>query len=573
MKTIWQDLPKPFFILAPMEAVTDTVFRRVVVKAAKPDLFFSEFTNATGWVHAGDKAVAGRLDINDPTLEQPVVAQIWGANPVDIAKLAAHCKELGYKAIDLNMGCPEKTATKSGGGAACIQNPELANQLIAAAKTSGLPVSVKTRLGYSRLEEWKSWLTNILEQDVVALTVHLRTKKEMSKVPAHWEIMPEVKTLRDNIAPQTLLIGNGDVKDRAHGEKLVEETGIDGVMIGRGIFTNIFAFEKEPKEHSRRELLDILDYHLKLFQETHADDHASPSNRPYETLKRFYKIYIRNFAGSGQLRAALMSTRSVEEATAVLKDVAELNTAAEINQKHFAGLGHIRYHVGTSRSVKAIVFDSDGTLVNTTKLILYGFQTVLKRHGLEHLTTESYITQRLGKPVPETYEQLLAGQDIALSVDQLVKEHDEVQNQNIHLIKPYPEAKYLLKQWRKQNIKLCLFTSGNLMMIKRNFAAAGIQNVTDLFDEIITADDDIPRKPEPDAIVELLNRVGVSAEDAVVVGDHPYDIQSGAKAHAGLTIGILHGFGESRELLSAGADFLSDDLGSLNSLLKLSVNS
>jgi HAD superfamily hydrolase (TIGR01549 family) len=573
MKTIWQDLPKPFFALAPMEAVTDTVFRRVVVKAAKPDLFFSEFTNATGWVHAGDKAVAGRLDLNDPDLEQPVIAQIWGANPEDIAKLAAHCKELGYKGIDINMGCPEKTATKSGGGAACIQNPELANKIIAAAKTAGLPVSVKTRLGYSKLEEWQAWLGNLLKQDVAALTIHLRTKKEMSKVPAHWELMPEIKQLRDELAPETLLIGNGDVESRAHGQKLLEESGIDGVMIGRGIFTNIFAFEKERKEHSKQELLAILDYHLKLFQETHTEDRSSASNRPYETLKRFYKIYVRNFAGSGRLRAALMSTHSVEEAKAILKDAKELDTVAETSQKQFAGLGHIRYHVEASHSVKAIVFDSDGTLVNTTKLILYGFQTVLKRHGLDHLTTESYITQRLGKPVPETYEQLLAGQDTGLSVDQLVKEHDEVQNQNIHLIKPYPEAQYLLKEWRKQGIKLCLFTSGNLMMIKRNFAAAGIQNVTDLFDEIITADDDIPRKPEPDAVLELLRRVDIAAEDAVVVGDHPYDIQSGTQAHAGLTIGILHGFGESRDLLIAGADFLSDDLGSLNNLLKLSVES
>ncbi len=313
MNSIWQDLPQPFFLLAPMEAVTDTVFRRVVVKAAKPDMFFSEFTNATGWVHAGDKAVAGRLDINDPALEQPVVAQIWGANPEDIAKLAVHCKELGYKAIDLNMGCPEKTATKSGGGAACIQNPELANQLIAAAKTSGLPVSVKTRLGYSKLEEWKGWLTNILEQDVVALTIHLRTKKEMSKVPAHWELMPEIKKLRDKIAPQTLLVGNGDVEDRVHGLKLIEDSGIDGVMIGRGIFTNIFAFEHQQVEHSKEELIDLLLYHLDLFD----SDRAS---KPYETLKRFFKIYIRDFSGSHELRAKLMESRNTAEARNILNN-------------------------------------------------------------------------------------------------------------------------------------------------------------------------------------------------------------------------------------------------------------
>ena len=314
MSTIWQDLPKPFFALAPMEAVTDTVFRRVVVAATKPDVFFSEFTNATGWVHAGEKAVAGRLDINDPALEQPVIAQIWGANPEDIAKLAAHCKTLGYKGIDINMGCPEKTATKSGGGAACIQNPELANKIIAAAKTSGLPVSVKTRLGFSALEEYKPWLGNLFEQDIAALTVHLRTKKEMSKVPAHWELMPEIKQLRDHIAPNTILIGNGDVQDREHGTTLIAESGIDGVMIGRGVFTNIFAFEQLAREHTKTELIDLLIYHLELFD----TDRAS---KPYETLKRFFKIYIRDFPGSHELRAQLMESRSTSEARAILKAV------------------------------------------------------------------------------------------------------------------------------------------------------------------------------------------------------------------------------------------------------------
>lgn len=314
MKTVWQDLPKPFFALAPMEAVTDTVFRRVVVAAAKPDLFFSEFTNATGWVHAGDRAVAGRLDVNDPKLEQPVIAQIWGANPEDIAKLAVHCKKLGYKGIDINMGCPEKTATKSGGGAACIQNPELANQIIAAAKTAGLPVSVKTRLGYSKLEEWHDWLGNLLQQDIVALTVHLRTKKEMSKVPAHWELMTDIKKLRDQLAPNTLLLGNGDVEDRAHGQKLIDDSGIDGVMIGRGVFTNIFAFETEAKQHTSKELLGLLNYHLDLFETDRA-------TKPYETLKRFFKIYVRDFPGSHELRAKLMETKDVAEARKLLKNI------------------------------------------------------------------------------------------------------------------------------------------------------------------------------------------------------------------------------------------------------------
>ncbi len=308
--TIWEELPKPFFVLAPMEAVTDHVFRRVVTRAAQPDLYFSEFTNATGWVHAGEKAVAGRLTIHADE-NYPLIAQIWCSEPEDIAKLAAYCKELGYKGIDLNMGCPAKTAVKNSGGSAMIKQPELAAEIIAAAKTAGLPVSVKTRLGYSSVDEWDTWLRHLLHQDLAALTVHLRTKKEMSKVPAHWDLAVDIKKLRDEIAPNTLLIGNGDVANKTQAQKLVAETGVDGIMIGRGIFTNIFAFEETETKHSQAELLQLLNYHLDLF-----DDDGS--TKPYETLKRFFKIYIRDFPGSSDLRARLMESTDTTEARAIL---------------------------------------------------------------------------------------------------------------------------------------------------------------------------------------------------------------------------------------------------------------
>lgn len=311
MKTIWQELPQPFFILAPMEAVTDHVFRRVITKAASPDLFFTEFANATGWVHAGEKAAAGRLTLH-PEESTPVIAQIWGTIPEDIAKLAAECKARGFKGIDINMGCPEKSAVKSGGGAAMCQNPALAAQIIAAAKSAGLPVSVKCRLGYSRLDEWQTWISHLLQQDLAALTVHLRTKKEMSKVPAHWELMPEIRKMRDEISPSTRLIGNGDIDDRAHGEAMIKETGIDGIMIGRGVFHNPFCFEAAIKDHSKKELLELLCYHLDLFEQN--QEHT----KPYETLKRFFKIYIRDFPGSHELRSSLMEAKFTEEARGII---------------------------------------------------------------------------------------------------------------------------------------------------------------------------------------------------------------------------------------------------------------
>ena len=294
-----------------MEAVTDTVFRHVVARAAAPDVFFTEFTNATGWVHAGEKAVRGRLyKTND---EHPIIAQIWGGEVGDMSQLAAHCRDLGYDAIDINMGCPAKSAVKSG-GSALIRDPELAAQAIAAAKTAGLPVSVKTRLGYTKLDEWRDWLTHLFKQDIVNLTIHLRTKKEMSKVPAHYELIAEIKKLRDEIAPHTLLTINGDVRDRAHGLELVEQFGFDGIMIGRGIFHNPFAFEHEPREHSKPELLDLLQLQLDLY-----DQYQSVLMRPFDTLKRFFKIYVRDFEGAAELRDQLMHTKSTDEVRAILK--------------------------------------------------------------------------------------------------------------------------------------------------------------------------------------------------------------------------------------------------------------
>lgn len=313
MNNIWNNLPRPFFVLAPMEAVTDTVFRHVVQKAAAPDLFFTEFTNATGWVHAGEKAVRGRLLKTDD--EHPIIAQIWGGEVDDMARLAAHCRDLGYDAIDINMGCPAKSAIKSG-GSALIRDPELAARSIEAAKTAGLPVSVKTRLGYTKLDEWRDWLTHIFKQDIVNLTIHLRTKKEMSKVPAHYELIAEIKKLRDEIAPQTLLTINGDVRDRAHGLELVEQYGFDGVMIGRGIFHNPYTFEHEPREHTREELLGLLRYQLDLY-----DQYQPELMRPFDTLKRFFKIYVRDFEGAAELRDALMHTHDTNDVRAIINSL------------------------------------------------------------------------------------------------------------------------------------------------------------------------------------------------------------------------------------------------------------
>ena len=316
MKHFWNELPQPFFILAPMEAVTDVIFRHVVAKAGAPDIWYSEFTNATGWVHAGQKAIGGRLVRTED--ENPIVAQIWGGEPGDMEQLAVHCKTLGFHGIDINMGCPAKSAVKSG-GSALIRKPDVAIAAIKAAKTAGLPVSVKTRLGYTHVDEWRNWLTTLLEQDIVNLTIHLRTKKEMSKVPAHFELIDDIVRLRDEIAPHTLLTINGDIESRAHGEQLVRDhPGVNGVMIGRGIFHDPFAFtlanEQPATDDRKTELLALLQLQLDLF-----DKWQPHTNRPFETLKRFFKIYVRDFDGAKELRDTLMHCKSTDEVRLALQ--------------------------------------------------------------------------------------------------------------------------------------------------------------------------------------------------------------------------------------------------------------
>ncbi|MDG6637248.1 tRNA-dihydrouridine synthase [Staphylococcus aureus] len=313
-ENFWSELPRPFFILAPMEDVTDIVFRHVVSEAARPDVFFTEFTNTESFCHPeGIHSVRGRLTFSED--EQPMVAHIWGDKPDQFRETSIQLAKMGFKGIDLNMGCPVANVAKKGKGSGLILRPDVAAEIIQATKAGGLPVSVKTRLGYYEIDEWKDWLNHVFKQDIANLSIHLRTRKEMSKVDAHWELIEAIKNLRDEVAPNTLLTINGDIPDRKTGLELAEKYGIDGVMIGRGIFHNPFAFEKEPREHTSKELLDLLRLHLSLFNKYEKDE-----IRQFNSLRRFFKIYVRGIRGASELRHQLMNTQSIAEARALLDE-------------------------------------------------------------------------------------------------------------------------------------------------------------------------------------------------------------------------------------------------------------
>ncbi|MBR2753705.1 tRNA-dihydrouridine synthase [Candidatus Saccharibacteria bacterium] len=309
---IWEALPKPFLILAPMEGVTDIVFRQVIANAGRPDLFFTEFTNVSSYAsEKGRWNAIERLEISPS--DAPIIAQIWGKNPDHFSELASALSSLGFSGVDLNFGCPDKHVNKAGGGSAMIKTPELAVECYRnAVKSTNLPVSIKTRLGWSDPEEFKTWLSILLKEQPAALTVHLRTKKEMSKVPAHYELIPNIIELRNEINPKTKLVINGDIKDRAHAIKLHQKySEIDGFMIGRGIFENPYCFTNHTP--TQTELMKLLNLHLDLFEKQSKNHHLS-----YEPLKHFFKIYVNNFPGAKDLRTNLMETHSVEEARQVI---------------------------------------------------------------------------------------------------------------------------------------------------------------------------------------------------------------------------------------------------------------
>lgn len=315
VSNFWLDLPRPFFVLAPMEDVTDIVFRHVVSQAGRPDVFFTEFTNTESYCHPdGHHSTRRRLLFTED--EQPIVAHIWGDKPEYFRQMSMGMAEQGFKGIDINMGCPVPNVASRGKGCGLILRPDVAAEIIQATKAGGLPVSVKTRLGYTDISEWRDWLTHILEQDIANLSIHLRTRKEMSRVPAHWELIPEITKLRDEVAPHTLLTINGDIPDRATGLKLVEQYGVDGVMIGRGIFKNVFAFEKEPRVHSPQEYLACLRLHLDLHEQ-----YLKEIPRSMSGLKRFFKVYVKDFPGASQLRHQMMEAKSTDEVRALLDQI------------------------------------------------------------------------------------------------------------------------------------------------------------------------------------------------------------------------------------------------------------
>ena len=301
-----------------MADVTDCVFRQIIAKYGKPDIFFTEFVSADGLAHpiAREKLL---IDLKYSENERPMVAQIFGSKPDNIRKASALCKELGFDGIDINMGCPDKSIEKQYAGAAMIKNPKLIREIIRAAKegSEGLPISVKTRIGYNK-NEIETWIPVLLKEDLAALTIHLRTRKEMSSVSAHWELMKRVVEIRDEMRVETLILGNGDVLNLEDAKQKVKETGCDGVMLGRAIFGNPWLFASKEYIPSTPEKLKVLVEHTKLFEK------MLGQHKNFAIMKKHYKAYVNGFDGAKELRIKLMETENVLQVEKIINDFLKL---------------------------------------------------------------------------------------------------------------------------------------------------------------------------------------------------------------------------------------------------------
>lgn len=324
MDSFWNKLPKPFFVLAPMADVTDPAYRRLISETGKPDVSWTEFVSADGLFHTREKK--GMKDEENPLLrdlqfspgERPIVAQFFSGTPEMMEYAARLALSLGFDGVDINMGCPDRSIEKQGAGAAHMKDPARAKEVIRAAirGTEGkIPVSVKTRLGYNRME-YETWLPAVLEEDIAALTVHLRTRKEMSLVAAHWELVPEIVAIRDRVKPSVLLLANGDVKSVAEAREKALATGLDGVMLGRGIFGNPWLFSTK-EEATPAEKLEALLKLARYFSELTPPKH-------FAILKKHFKAFVNGFDGAAELRGKLMDTNSLRELEPLIEEAIPL---------------------------------------------------------------------------------------------------------------------------------------------------------------------------------------------------------------------------------------------------------
>ncbi len=333
----------PIIALSPMDGVTDFACRAITAKYGRPDVMFTEFTTTVGMFCAPEKVLR---DFEYSEIERPVVAQVYGNHPDDFYKAAHVVCELGFDGIDINMGCPAKQVTQKNCGAALIRVPDLALAIIRATRAAVqdwangqtledlkikesviavvrnmnrrrtgnetpsarrvIPYSIKTRLGFDSIVI-ESWVETLLSESPAAISIHGRTLKQMYRGESRWNEIAKAVPLAHGTG--TLILGNGDLSSLAEAKQRIEETGVDGVLIGRASMGNPWIFK--GREATVQERISVALEHARYFV-----DHRG--ERDFQSVRKHLVGYLKGFPDAAQTRVKALNALSYRQLEDVL---------------------------------------------------------------------------------------------------------------------------------------------------------------------------------------------------------------------------------------------------------------
>ena len=303
--------------LAPMAGVTDLTFR-LICKSYGADGLTTEMVSAKG-LYFGNKQTADLMRLDER--EKPAAIQIFGSDPDIIAEIVPQVVEYGAAAIDINMGCPMPKIVNNGDGSALMKNPSLAGEIVRkAAYASSIPVTVKIRKGWDR--DTAAEFAKVLEANgAAAITVHGRTREQLYQGKADWDTIRAVKK-----AVKIPVIGNGDIFTAADARRMLEYTGCDGVMVGRGAQGNPFIF-RQIKEYfetgtvtyfpSHRDKLNQALEHVKILCAEKGE------NCGVKEARKHIAWYIKGIPHSSELKNKVFTVTALSDMVELLESAAQ----------------------------------------------------------------------------------------------------------------------------------------------------------------------------------------------------------------------------------------------------------
>ena len=300
--------------LAPMAGVTDSTFRKIC-KSCGADFVTTEMISAKG-LYYKSKKTASLMALSKE--EQPAAIQMFGSEPEIMAYAVPLLESAGASSIDINMGCPMPKITGNGEGAALMENPALAGKIVKAVKNvSHLPVTVKIRKGWS--SNTCAEFAKVLEANGAdAVTVHARTKEQLYSGKADLDAIKEAKN-----AVNIPVIGNGDVFSAQDAENMLDITGCDGIMVGRGALGNPFIFreikelfEKGAVSYSPSDLekLETALLHTNMLCESKGEHIGILESRKHIAW------YVKGMKNANNLKNSVFSAQSLAEITEILEN-------------------------------------------------------------------------------------------------------------------------------------------------------------------------------------------------------------------------------------------------------------